>query len=348
MNAMLLTAGKGVRMLPLSLTLPKPAIPVLGRPIATQILHRLARAGINRAVLNLHHLPDIVRGSIEGSTARGLPAIEFVYEEEILGTAGGIGNAASLLRGEGPILIHNGDFLSDIDLDAASNVHMRSGMAATLVLAPSRAGYPTVDVDRDGRVISLAGLPEVDNEQVAGSYLFTGCHLMDEHVLELMPAGRPSDMIRDVYRRLAGEGRIGSYLHRGFWWEFGSPELYLLGSLALLDLTEEHRQEIAPWDTVTTLDSAIASVGDGVRVGDGARIISRAVLGSASWIGVRARLEDTVVMPGASVGAGCRLRRAVIAPHAHLPDGMEVEEAIVCHRPDDRLIHPFAGSGSKD
>jgi NDP-sugar pyrophosphorylase family protein len=156
MNAMLLTAGLGVRMLPLSLTLPKPAIPVLGRPMVAQILERLARAGIERAVLNLHHLPEAVRRAVESGPEASRPAVEFSHEEEILGTAGGIGRAAPALRGDGPILIHNGDFLSDIDISAAVESHLRSKMAATLVLTPSRAGYSTVDVDGEGRVLSDA------------------------------------------------------------------------------------------------------------------------------------------------------------------------------------------------
>jgi mannose-1-phosphate guanylyltransferase len=341
MNAMLLTAGLGVRMLPLSLTLPKPAIPVLGRPMVAQILERLARAGIERAVLNLHHLPEAVRRAVESGPEASRPAVEFSHEEEILGTAGGIGRAAPALRGDGPILIHNGDFLSDIDISAAVESHLRSKMAATLVLTPSRAGYSTVDVDGEGRVLSLAGLPEVESGRVAGSYLFTGCHVMDERLLDSIPAGRASDIVRDLYRGLAAEGRLGSYLHRGFWWEFGSPELYLLGSLSLLDLAEERRREVAACDTVTSLGSAVAAIGGGALLGDGALIVGRAAVGAGSRIGEGARLEDSVVMPGASIGTGCLLKQAVISPGVELPDGTAVEGAIVCHRQGDPLVHPF-------
>lgn len=341
MNAMLLTAGLGVRMLPLSRTLPKPAIPVLGRPIVTHILERLARAGIERAVLNLHHLPDVVRRAVEDSDAAMLPAVEFSHEEEILGTAGGIGKAAPSLRGAGPILIHNGDFLSDIDISAVMKSHMRSRMAATLVLAPSRTGYSTVDVDGEGRVLSLAGLPEVETGRVVGSYLFTGCHVMDESLLDAIPVGTASDIVRDLYRGLAEEGRLGFCLHRGFWWEFGSPELYLDGSLALLDLPDENRREVAACDPVFSFNSFIAAIGGGALLGDGARIVGRAAVAGGSRIGSGARLEDSVIMPGASIGAGCRLRRAVISPRVDLPEGTTVEEAIVYRSQGAPLVHPF-------
>lgn len=343
MNAMLLTAGLGVRMRPLSLTLPKPAIPVLGRPIIAHILERLARAGIERAVLNLHHLPDAVRRAVEDSDATMLPAVEFSHEEEILGTAGGIGKAAPKLRGDGPILVHNGDFLSDIDISAAVKSHLRSKMAATVVLAPPRAGYSTVDVDDDGRVLSLAGEPGGDRGRVAGSYLFTGCHVIDESLLDAIPAERASDIVRDLYRGLAAEGRLGFYLHRGFWWEFGSPELYLLGSLALLGLSGESRREVAACDPVFSVGSSVAAIGAGAVLGDGARLFGHAAVGTGSRIGAGARLEDSVVMPGASVGPGCRLKDAVISTGVDVPRDTAVERAIVCRLQGSPLVHPFDG-----
>jgi NDP-sugar pyrophosphorylase family protein len=343
MNAMLLTAGLGLRMLPLSLTLPKPAIPVLGRPIVGHILERLSRLGIERAVLNTHHLPEAVHRALEDIPPAELPAVEFSHEEEILGTAGGIGRAAPSLRGAGPILVHNGDFLADIDIAAAVKGHLRSRMAATLVLAPSRAGYSTVDIDGDGRVISLAGEPKVDRERIAGSYLFTGCHIMDESLLDAIPAEGASDIVRDLYRALAAEGRLGSFLHHGFWWEFGSPELYLSGSLALLDLPDGNRREVALCDPVISSGSAVTAFGTGALIGDGARIVGRAAVGAGSRIGAGVMLEDSVVMPGASVGDGCHLRRAVISPGVELPAGRKVERAIVCCRKEDPLVHPFDG-----
>ena len=98
MNAMLLAAGKGKRMLPLTAALPKPAVPVLGAPLALQIARRLARHGVDRLVVNLHHLPGKVR-ELFGTDPEGMPAIRFTDEPTILGTAGGIRNAAPVLRG---------------------------------------------------------------------------------------------------------------------------------------------------------------------------------------------------------------------------------------------------------
>jgi mannose-1-phosphate guanylyltransferase len=313
MNAMLLTAGFGRRMLPLTLTLPKPAIPLLGRPLAVQILEQLAESGVERAVLNLHHMPRQIRRLIDEAES-GLPAeICFTEEKEILGTAGGIGNAADFLRGAGPILIRNSDFLADIDLQALRESHTRSGMQATLVLAPHRPGYSAVAADGEGCVTAIGENPEA-------GYLFTGCHMIDESILERIPAGRPSDIVRDVYLDLIEEGALGAYIHEGFWWEFGSPELYLEGSLALIDLEDEARDRIARCDPVKSIGSARVAIGKNVQLHATARLQGRVALGACSSIGESASIEESIVMPGAIVGAGCTLKRAVLAPGGRMEE----------------------------
>jgi NDP-sugar pyrophosphorylase family protein len=322
---MLLTAGFGLRMLPLTRTLPKPAMPVLGRPMVLQILERLERNGIGRAVLNLHHLPAQLRRVVEDAKGARLPEVLFTVEEEILGTAGGIGNAAHLLGGEGPILVRNSDFLADIDIQALLECHHRSGMQATLVLAPHRPGYSTVEIDREGLITSIPGRPDADP-----GFLFTGCQIIEESVLERIPAGVPSDIVRDVYQDLTAEGALGSYIHGGFWWEFGNPELLLAGSLALIELDEALRARIAICDPVRRLDSAIAAVGIGAKWHESARLRGRVALGASSSIGESASVEESILMPGAMVGDGCRLKRATLAPGARLQAGAVVEDELIC------------------
>jgi len=331
---MLLAAGLGERMFPLTLSRPKPVVPVLGRPIAVQLLHCLARHGVESAVLNLHHLPEVVQRIIGDGGSAGLPKIRYLLEEEILGTAGGIRNAQDLLRGEGPIVVCNSDFLADIDLTAAVKSHEASGCRATLVLAPQRTPYSSISVDRDNRVIALAGKPSVDPEEVAGSYLFTGCQIIDEDVIDRIPADGPSDIVRDVYWKMAAEGTLGSYLHQGFWWEFGSPKLYLEGSMRLIDAPIEVRRSVSlEQDVVRKLDRGIAAVGPGVQFSDEARLQGRAALGYASFVSEDASLEDCVIMPEAWIGPGCHIERCIVGVGVELPAGFESKGELICTDP---------------
>lgn len=337
---MILSAGFGQRMLPLSLTLPKPALPILGRPIVVQTLRRLTRFGVREAVLNLHHLAGAVRRMFGPGIEAGLPLLRFSFEETILGTAGGLGRAAPWLRGASPILIHNADFVSDIDVAAAAEAHRRSGLLATLVLAPARKEYSTVQIDPRGRVLSLAGKPEADPARVAGDYLFTGCHLINEELLERIPEDRPSDMVRDIYRPLVEEGKLGSVIHDGFWWEFGSPALYLEGTARLLDLPAEKRREIARHDPVHKLDLGVAAIGTGAQFHESARIEGYAALGFASYVSEGVRLEDSVVMPEAWIGPDCRLTRCIVAPAVEVSAGLEMEDRLICADPGPEIELP--------
>lgn len=334
MKAMLLAAGTGERMLPLTRLIPKPATPVLGRPIAVQILQRLAAHGITSAVVNLHHLPDQMKSMLGDGRAMGLKEIHYSHESSILGTGGGIGKAASHLRGSGGILVHNADFLSDIDVRGLLSHHRSSDSLVTLVLAPAREGYTPIEVDAAGRVLSIGGRPEADPGLVAGRHMFTGCHVLDEEVLERVPSGRPSSIIRDVYLDLVEEGRVGSRVHSGFWQEFGTPADYLAGSLRLLDLTVEELEEIARTDRIVTLDGTRAAVGVAADFHNGVVLHGRVALGSACMVAEGTFLEDSIVMPGAWVGPGSRLQRVIVAPNTEIPAGFELASALVCQDTD--------------
>jgi NDP-sugar pyrophosphorylase family protein len=353
---MLLAAGLGLRMRPLTQDRPKPALSVLGRPLALQNLQRMRDASIEHAVLNLHYCPDVLQALLGDGGRDGMPRVSYTFEDPILGTGGGLRNARDLLSGDGPILAHNADFLSDVDLTALRDTHESGDRWATLALAPAREGYSKVDIDHEGRVVSLGGLPEVAPDRVAGSFLFTGCHVLDESVLDRLPATGPSNIV-DVYRDLAAEGRLGAYLHPGFWWEFGTPRFFLDGHLALLDLDEATRSEVADHDPVRmAAGCSRVAMGPGVELDAGVELSGRCSLAMAARIGEGSHLTDSVVLEESWVGPRARLRRVVVGPQTELPSGFEARDAIVCQdlapdddpgegveRRDGLLIRSFAG-----
>jgi len=340
MKAMLLAAGIGERMLPLTKLLPKPAIPVLGRPIAMLVLHRLALEGISSAVVNLHHHPDKMRSLLGEGTNVGLPRIFYSHEETIQGTGGGVRRAAEFLRGDETILVRNSDFLADIDLREVTAAHLAGGCTITLVLAPHRPGYTPVEVDDKGRVLSFGGRPPADPARVAGRYLFTGFQLMEPEVLDWIPADRPSDLVRDLYIRLAGEGQICSYIHNRFWWEFGSPAEYL-------ERVHRPARDERPGARAGGEDGP----GGADRGGDrGARRRSRFPLGRRatreSRPGARLPGRRRIAHRGLGgdargvIGPGVELTRAIVAPATEIPAGMRIENALVCPDPDPNAALP--------
>ena len=329
MKAMLLAAGLGERMLPITRVVPKPLIPVLGRPLAPQILSRLGAEGVDEAVINLHHLPKALREAFGDGTALGLRALHYSLEEaQLLGTGGGLTHAADHLKGAGTILVRNSDFLADIPLSQVIASHLRSQCPATIVVAPHRAGYTRVTIDEKHRVTAFSGGD-------GGRHLFTGYHLIEESVLDLIPKGGPSDIVRDVYFGLAAAGRLNAYVHDGFWWEFGDPLAYLEGSIRLIELPAERRARLGDFDVVRSFGGAMASIGPGVDL-SAARIelTGTVAIGMGVMVGERAALADTVVMPEAWIGPGSKLRRCIVGPGTEIPVEFQASDALVVTDPD--------------
>jgi len=332
MKAMVLAAGLGERMQPLTRGTPKPALPVLGKPMLSQILAGLARAGILEVGVNVHHLPDRIAELVGDGRDLGLERVFLSPERELLGTGGGLRRAAPFLRGAGPIVVRNADFLADLDFGALVASHRTHGLPVTLALAPARPGYTPVIVDRAGRVAAF-GEADVDAPaRIAGRYLFTGAHVIDEAVLDLLPDGR-SDLVPVLYRRLAAEGRVAAHLVEGFWWEFGTPRSFLDGTLALVVLDDARRRTVAGADPVFTLGSGRVAIGDGAEIAPGVAFRGPCAVGARARVGRSAVLEEVVVLPGADLGEGVILRRCLIGPGASVPAGAQYRNAALA--PDD-------------
>ncbi len=331
---MLLAAGLGERLRPLTLTLPKPAIPVLGRPMVLQILFRLADAGVARVVVNLHHLPEAARSLVVADPSLADLDVRFSHEPELLGTGGGLRKAADSLRGNGAVLVHNGDALSDVPLREVLDHHRSRGLPVTMVVAPHRDGYTPVSVE-GGRVVAIGG------KDAGARWLFTGIHVLDERMLDALPPDRPSDVVRDLYLDRIPKGEVGAFVHEGFWWEFGSPAAYLDGSLRLARLEADARARVATTDPVRRVGDAIVACGAGADLhAGGVALRGTVVLGMASLLAEASEVEDSVVLPEAWIGPGTRLRRVVVGPGAEIPAGLDLEELLVASDPDPSAPPP--------
>jgi NDP-sugar pyrophosphorylase family protein len=245
------------------------------------------------------------------------------------------------LKGAGTILVRNSDFLADIPLSQAIASHLRAGCPATIVLVSHRPGFTAVTIDDRHRVVAFGGGHE-------GGYLFTGYHLIEESVLDMIPRGAPSDIVRDVYFGLAAQGRLNAHVHDGFWWEFGSPREYLEGSMRLVGLSAEKRMGLGDFDTVRPVGGAVAAVGAGADLSaPGIQLTGTLAIGMGVMIGEGANLEDTVVMPGAWVGPGSRLRRCIVAPGTEIPLEFSASDAAPMggiERVSGLLMRRFLGS----
>ena len=306
---MVLAAGLGLRMRPLTLLRAKPALPVLNRPLLHWTMESLARAGIRDVVVNLHHLPKSVVAALRSGRRWGL-RIRYSLEQRILGTGGGP-RAVREVFGHEPLLLVNGDVLFDFDVRRLLADHRASGARATLALRrnPVPYAYSPVVSDRAGRILSIAGRPARARGAVT---MFASVHVLDPALLDRLPEGA-SDSVLDLYVPLLAEG---AHLHgvrtRGAWYDFGRPSLYRDAQLRLLPGRGRDRVLV-----------------DGkARVAASARL-RRSVVGSGARVAAGARVERSVLWDGAVVEAGARVSGAIVATGAVVRAGERAEDVIV-------------------
>jgi NDP-sugar pyrophosphorylase family protein len=206
MRAMILAAGLGTRLRPLTATVPKPLVQVAGRPLIEYALRLLRAAGIRDIVINLHHLGEQVRARVGDGSAYGLRVV-YSVEEEILDTGGGIKNAEPLLQHE-PFVVVNGDTIMDAPLDSLIAAHSGAKALATMLLRrdPDAARYGIVRTDAHHRVRSILERPPMPPGAGWQPHMFAGLHIFDPRVFTLMPPDRAFSITRETYPLLIERG----------------------------------------------------------------------------------------------------------------------------------------------
>lgn len=224
-TAMVLAAGFGTRLRPVTETVPKALVPVGGRPMIEYPIRALAAAGVERVVVNLHHLGDRIPAALGDGRRLG---VEILYspEETILETGGGIARARPLL-GDGDAFVVNCDALTDADLATLARRHVESGAAATLLLRedPDAARYGLVETTTDERIGRFLGRLAPDVEpSVLRPRMFCGVQVISPALDEWMPPAASFSITRDVYAPAVADGaRLLGVDHRGYWKDLGTP-----------------------------------------------------------------------------------------------------------------------------
>jgi len=299
-NALLLTAGLGTRLRPLSDVRAKPAVPVAGEPLVRRTLGWLASQGVRDVVLNLHHRPDTITAVVGDGADIGV-RVRYSWEQpRVLGSAGGPRRALPLLDGE-TLLIVNGDTMTDVNLADVETAHERSGAAVTLALVPNTdyERYGGVVLDRDQSVTGFVSR----GPAAAGSYHFIGVQFANRAVFQPLEAGVPAQTIGGVYDEWIWT-RPGSV--RGFvapadttFWDIGTPADYWRTSQAFA--ARERR--------------GAGTTGRACIVHPFARV-TRSILWDDVQIGPDVAIDECVVTDGVRVPGRASYRRSILVATA--------------------------------
>jgi len=289
LHGMILAAGLGTRLRPLSDELPKPAVPVLNRPLAAFALDHLATSGVGTVGLNTHHLASRLRATVEPHVPPDMRSL-FTVEDEILGTGGGIRATWHALGEPDPFIVMNGDVLFEPDLARALRLHKASGAAATMVLrsSPKAEAYGSVEIDSAGRVRRLLGLPAGDVGSLR-KLMFTGVHIVSGRAIHSLP--ERGCVVRQGYRTWLDHGDvIAGMVDDSRWLDLGTVADYAQAQLDLLI--------------------------DGQPLPGKLNATAEGLLDPSARIDQGARLQHCVVGSGARIAAGIELTRVIAWPGA--------------------------------
>ena len=228
MKAMILAAGLGTRLRPLTSARPKALLPIAGKPLVVWNLLMLRNHGITEVVINLHHLGKLIEEALGNGTRYGLH-ISYSKEQTLLGTGGGIKQAESFFEGK-PFLVLNGDTMLDLDCGALMRFHSAGGSLATLVLRedPAVEQWGVIEVNPRQEVTSINGQGAISGPlgEARQKRMFAGVHVIDPRLLHDVPKGRESSIIDAYVRALARGETIRGYEMAGYWSDVGTPERY--------------------------------------------------------------------------------------------------------------------------
>lgn len=311
MKAMVMAAGLGTRLRPLTDFLPKPMIPIANRPVLHHLLNLLVKHDVREVGINVHVFPELFKAYFGDGSALGLK-IRWSYEPELLGTAGGTKRLEDFW-GRETILVTSGDGLHDIDVTALLGHHRRCGALATLAVKPvdDPSAYGVVILDRDTRIRGFQEKPSRD--EARSDLANCGVYVIEPELLDRIPAGSFYDFGTHVWPALVAAGeRIYAYTTMAYWNDVGGLEEL---RTSIMDVVtgrvrlEIPGEEIAPgvWaeegckiDPSATIEGPVV-LGRNVVIEEGALIRGPAVIGSESRVGRDAALRSTALLPGSVV-----------------------------------------------
>lgn len=333
--ALILAAGLGSRLRPLTLERPKPLVEVLGTPLIFYALEKAYQAGVKQIAINTHHLGDALQAAV-GDAFKGTP-IRYAAETQLLGTGGGIRNLAETLGGiPMTFAVMNADALIDIDLQRMSRLHAQSGVSATLALKDTedKARFGLIGTDSDERVRTFAGRTRYQGP-VARERMFCGVHVLEPPILERLPLGEESCINQIGYPPLLDEGGdVLGFDAPGYFCDVGTPERLFGANMDLLGGRVLFRH-FDPFERFTRHADAAGNplytgrdvqlppdwrdrlkgpllLDDGVVLEAGAQVGPFVIAGKNCRIGAGARLSQVVLQSGAEIEADSERSSAVI------------------------------------
>jgi NDP-sugar pyrophosphorylase family protein len=313
MKAVIIAGGLGTRLRPLTYNTPKPIVPVANRPFVVHQIEHLRQHGVDEIILNLHYLSDAIKEILDDGEEWGIK-IYYSIEESPLGTAGAVKNAEEYF-GEEPMVVFNGDVLTDINISQIVDFHRKKKARATLTLTrvSDPTAYGLILTEPEGRVARFIEKPsweqvsKLSAKGCSSDTVNAGIYVLDPQIFKGVPKGVEYSFERQLFPSLLERNEpVYGYISERYWIDIGNPNQYRQAHEAIL------RNEVAVKIFGTRIDGKIW-VGDGCRIDKSAKLLGPAIIGKAASIGAETKVLDySVLGDGVAVGAESCLEQAII------------------------------------
>lgn len=333
---MVLAAGKGTRLFPLTGEIPKPMAPVVDTPIIEHIFSLLAEQGVSEAHVNVKYLADALLGAYGESLRVGGMSVYLSREEELTGTAGGVKRLEEHF--DETFVVVSGDALTDVNVREMVDLHRQHGALATVALRRvyDTSEFGVVDLDAEGNIRGFQEKP--DPSEAISTLANTGIYVFEPRALEYVPQDEFSDFAQDIFPRFleAGEKFVG-YQGDFYWSDIGTLQAYreaqydVLSGKVRVTVPGERRGE-SLW------------VGEHAQIHPSARLDGYVVIGRDAVVGREVSIEgDVTVGSDCWIRPGTTIKRSILLPGASVGDGAYLEDCIVGHGYDVRAGETIRG-----
>jgi len=347
LKAVVLAGGFGTRLRPLSCTRPKLLFPIGNKPLLEWTIERLTESGTQEVILAVNYMTEAfvrhcrkLRQKTKITFSKDIPASKKrVLFPRPLGTGGPIKNAERLIGHKEPFLVLNGDILTNIDYAELLKGH-RANKEATATIALYRVGDPSrygvAELAKKNRVMRFVEKPPP--EKVLSNLINAGIYVLEPEIFDYIPSGRTFSIEREVFPKLADEGKLYGYNFEGLWIDIGEPEDYLMANRLWLDVEIKKNQiekDVHIEDRVEI--KAPSTINNGTTIGEKSEIGPHVALGEQVTVGKGVRVENSIIFPGALISDFASIRGAIVGEAAII--GSEVKIGNRCLIGDHAMIH---------
>lgn len=338
MKAVVLVGGEGTRLRPLTLTVPKQMLPIVGQRMIERVLGQLARHGIDEAVLSLGYQADAFTEAYPSGTVDGV-RLTYAVEPEPLDTAGAIRFAAERSGVDETFVVVNGDVLTDLDVSALVAFHRERGAEGTIHLTPvsDPSAFGVVPTDDEGRVVAFIEKPPRD--EAPTNLINAGTYVLEPQMLERIAPGRRVSVERETFPAMVRSGSLFAMSDESYWLDTGTPAAYLQAHRDLLNGSRGEppspgARRLGEWAWATGAAdvrgavSAPAWLADGALVDEGATV-GWSAIGPGCVIERGATVTESVLLEGARVASGSSVNGAVLGAGSTVGERCDVRAVSV-------------------